>query len=360
MTKILTIIGARPQFIKAAVLSQALRRHEIEEVVVHTGQHWDEAMSGQFFADLKMQMPAHRLTLQSSDPLTRAGEMLQGLAPVLAQERPDAVVVYGDTDSTLAGAWAAARLDLPLIHIEAGLRSGDRAMPEEINRIGTDHWSTHLCCPTKSAVEQLAHEGIVDGQAGRHVAVVGDLQCAAALESGPFDRLQTPGPVVLTMHRPANVDDPVRLVAWFDAIGQALADQDLQAVLPIHPRTKAMCIRVWGEAWVSSLAARQIEAMEPAGYHDLMRLVAQAPVVLTDSGGLQKEAYVLGTKVLVLRPVTEWTELEALNAARCVAEPAGLAATWTELNQLTMQREDVYGAVGAGNRLADQIAQWLS
>lgn len=360
MKKLLTIIGARPQFIKAAVLSKALQRLDIREVVVHTGQHWDEAMSGQFFADLGMPAPAHRLTLHSSDALVRAGEMLQGLAPVLEREKPDAVVVYGDTDSTLAGAWAAARLNLPLIHIEAGLRSGDRAMPEEINRIGTDHWATHLCCPTASAVDQLAREGIVDGASGRHVSVVGDLQCAAALEAAPVERSPAAGPVVLTMHRPSNVDDPLRLAAWFDAIGEALEAKGLQAVFPIHPRTKAICARLWGERWQSALMARHIEVQDPAGYVSLMRLVAEAPVVLTDSGGLQKEAYVLGTKVLVLRPVTEWTELVALNAARCVAEPAGLAAAWNELNAAEMQQEDVYAAQGAGDRLADQIAQWLS
>lgn len=362
MTKILTIIGARPQFIKAAVLSKALRRPDlgIEEVIVHTGQHWDEEMSGRFFSDLAIPRPAYQLQLRSTSALARAGEMLQGLAPILAQEQPDAVAVYGDTDSTLAGAWAAARLDVRLIHIEAGLRSGDRSMPEEINRIGTDHWATHLCCPTEAAVEQLRSEGIVDGLRGRRVAVVGDLQCAAALNAGPFDPAAPAGPVLLTMHRPANVDNPSRLLAWLDAIGEALLTRGLHSVFPIHPRTKAMCEQMWGGEWRAGLAARRIEAREPAGYHELMQLAAAAPVVLTDSGGLQKEAFVLGTKVLVLRPVTEWKELVSLGAARCVAHPADLAAAWTELSQLKMQREDIYGAVNAGERLADQIAQWLS
>lgn len=366
MKKVLTIIGARPQFVKAAVLSRALREGYataepgICEVVVHTGQHTDAEMSGQFFADLDMRAPQHQLVLTSSHPLARAGEMLMGLAEIVGEERPDAVLVYGDTDSTLAGAWAAARLGLSLIHIEAGLRSGDRGMPEEVNRIGTDHWATHLCCPSSHAVNQLRAEGIRDGEQGKHVAVVGDLQCAAALAAvADVAHRGGHGPAVLTMHRPANVDDAEGLKRWLDAIAEGLGARSLSCVFPVHPRTRAVCERLWGDAWKAELTDRGIQVVPPAGHQQMMEWVVNAPVVLTDSGGLQKEAFVLGTKCLVLRPVTEWDELVSLGGARCVARPEALMAGWSELEAMEMREEDVYQARGAGERLAKQIAEWL-
>lgn len=370
MIKILTVVGARPQFIKASVLSRTLASgtHGLSEVMVHTGQHTDMNMSGGFFQELNIPAPKHQVKLTSAAPLGRCGEMLAALETIVQEESPDAIMVYGDTDSTVAGAWVAARLNLKLIHVEAGLRSFDRGMPEEINRIATDHWATHLCCPTLYAVEQLAREGVQDGDVQR-VAAVGDLQCAAALDAVKLRKqgraaIAYLGQVVLTMHRPANVDDSGMLSSWFEAIYQTLEEYDLRAVFPIHPRTQNTCCGLWGETdWKDRLRQWRIDPVEPMGYLDLMRFVESAPLVLTDSGGLQKEAFVLQTGCLVLRPVTEWVELVEMGKVRCVKSPSDLAGEWLQIqNHLRAEhwpKNDVYSAVGAGERLAETLSQWL-
>lgn len=297
----MTVVGARPQFIKAAPLARALAAAGHEGFLIHTGQHYDEAMSAAFFAELHMDEPTANLEVGDLPGPERVGAMLDGLSALIETTRPDAVVVLGDTDSTLAGALAASLSGTCLAHVEAGLRSFDRRMPEERNRVITDHCARLLLCPSDTARDNLAAEGITRG-----VHVVGDVM-RDALE----DALTSVGPEVLisfgvdagsfvlaTIHRAANTDDPSRLQAILDGLGYA----DEPVVFPVHPRTakaiEAAALRV----------PRNVRRVEPVAYGTLVRLAEGARVVLTDSGGLQKEAYWLGTPCVTARDSTEWVE----------------------------------------------------
>jgi UDP-N-acetylglucosamine 2-epimerase len=299
--KVLTVVGARPQFIKAAPFSRALReRHD--EVLVHTGQHYDPELSEVFFRELELPAPDHHLGVGSGPHGRQTGEILERLERVLADEAPDWTVVFGDTNSTLAGALAAAKLRIPLAHVEAGLRSFNRAMPEEINRIAADHCADLLFCPTQTAIGHLAREGLAE-----RAHLTGDIMYDALLQhlpraerSGMMERLGlTPGGYALvTVHRPANTDDPAALGDIVDALG--LLDEPV--VFPMHPRARL--------ALASSdlEVAPNVRALEPVGYLEMLALQRNARVVLTDSGGLQKEAYLLGVPCVTLREETEWPE----------------------------------------------------
>ncbi len=300
--KVLTIVGARPQFIKAAAFSRALReRHQ--EVLVHTGQHYDPELSDVFFEELALPKPDHHLGVGSGSHGRQTGQMLERLEPVLEKEAPDRVVVFGDTNSTLAGALAAAKLRLPLAHVEAGLRSFDRSMPEELNRIVADHCSDLLFCPTKTAMEQLAREGLAE-----RAHLTGDIMYDSLLQhlpliegrSGIMERLGlAPGEYALaTVHRPANTDDLEALGRIIDAL--ALLDEPV--VFPMHPRVRL--------ALVSSdlETPANVRAIDPVGYLEMLALERRARTVITDSGGVQKEAYLLGVPCVTLREKTEWPE----------------------------------------------------
>jgi len=306
--KVLTIVGARPQFIKAAVVSAEFVRRDIDEVLVHTGQHYDYEMSQVFFDDLGMRAPDHFLGVGSGSHGEQTGEMLKRLEDVIERERPDWVLVYGDTNSTLAGALAAAKLGVRVAHVEAGLRSFVRTMPEEINRIVADHLATLHLAPTQAAARQLAREGISE-----HVAVTGDMMVDLALHTAGelpprpaiLDRfeLQSRGYALATIHRAANTDDE----ATFSSIVEGLRRTQLPVIFPVHPRTRALVRRLG----VGS-AQDRIVPCEPLPYRDIIALQYHARVVLTDSGGIQKEAYALGTPCVTLRDETEWVEtLEA-------------------------------------------------
>ena len=300
--KVVSIVGARPQFIKAAVLSRALRR-EHREVLVHTGQHYDQSMSRLFFRELEMPEPDHHLGVGSGSHGEQTGRMLERIEGVLLRERPDWALVYGDTNSTLAGALAAAKLNIRLAHVEAGLRSGDRRLPEEVNRIVADHCSDLLFCPTVTAVENLRHEGITKG-----VHPVGDVMYDSLLQHLPLaeeksdvlERLGvSPGAYYLaTVHRAANTDDAARLAD----ILEGLRRLDGPVVFPVHPRTRKA-------AEAASLAMGDgMLAVDPVGYGDMLVLQKNARCVLTDSGGVQKEAYLLAVPCVTLREETEWPE----------------------------------------------------
>lgn len=301
--KILTVVGARPQFIKAWPTSTALREAAIEEIVVHTGQHYDERMSGLFFTELGLREPAVNLGIGSGTHGAQTGRMIEALEQVIAKYAPDGVLVYGDTNSTLAAALAAAKLHVPVAHVEAGLRSFNRRMPEEINRVLTDHVSTILFCPSTQAVTHLAREGITAG-----VQCVGDVMYDALLHFRAVAAAKSRLPASLglagggyylaTIHRAENTDDPARLKSLLDA----LAALDAPVVLPLHPRTRA-CLPTIAERDNSSL-----RFVEPLGYLDMLAITGNAKAVLTDSGGLQKEAYWLGVRCITLREETEWTE----------------------------------------------------
>jgi UDP-GlcNAc3NAcA epimerase len=301
--KIVSVVGARPQFVKAAVLSRALRQHH-DEVLVHTGQHYDDLMSDVFFRELELPAPDANLGVGSLSAATQTARMIEALEPVLTQHAPDLVIVYGDTNSTLAGALTAAKLGLPLAHVEAGFRSYDRTMPEEINRVLTDHVSRYLFCVTQAAVEALRFEGI---EAGIHVT--GDLMYDSLLAALPRAReiegevlprygMEPGGYYLATVHRPANTDDATALRSICEALGHLEAP----VVLPLHPRTKAAL----AEAAID--VGPNVRAVEPVGYFEMLALERNAKAILSDSGGVRREAYFLGVPSVTLRDNTEWPE----------------------------------------------------
>lgn len=308
--KICTVVGARPQFIKAAVVSQALRAHPgTEEVLIHTGQHFDQNMSDVFFDELEIPKPKHHLGIGGGGHGVQTGRMLIELERVMIEEQPDWVLVYGDTNSTLAGALAAAKLGIPIAHVEAGLRSFNQAMPEEINRVMTDHVSAELFAPTDAAVTNLLREGFDRSR----IVQTGDVMLDAALyfsrkaesRTGLLDSLKVePGQYILTtVHRAGNTDDPARLRAIYEGL-QSVSDQ-MPIVWPVHPRTRNALEKI-GLAQTSS---DRVRFAAPLGYFDMVTLESQARIVATDSGGVQKEAFFFQKPCAVFRSETEWTEL---------------------------------------------------
>ncbi len=306
--KVVTVVGARPQFIKAAPVSVALRKADIPEYLIHTGQHYDYGMSQAFFDDLELATPDVNLGIGSGFPGRQTGTMLSEIEAVLAEQKPASVVIYGDTNSTLAGALAAVKLGLPICHVEAGLRSFNRAMPEETNRVLTDHCSDLLMCPTERAVRNLNQENIASG-----VHLVGDTMLDAVRVYGERAEQQSTilsdlniasrGFALLTVHRPSNTDEPENL----RAILEAAVELDMPVVFPIHPRTRAPLEGLSG-AYTEKLARSGGAVIDPLGYFDMLKLLRHAAVVLTDSGGLQKEAYFLATPCVTMRDETEWLE----------------------------------------------------
>ncbi len=304
--RVLTVVGNRPQFVKAAAVSAPLRAAH-EEVLVHTGQHWDDALSAVFFAELGVPAPDRSLGLGGGTNSAQTARMLEALAGVIGEVRPGIVLVYGDTNSTLAGGLAGAQTGVPVAHVEAGMRSGDRAMPEELNRVLTDHLSALLLCSTAAGAAALARESAT----GR-VEVVGDVMVDVALRVQPAARQRaevpaahglTPGEYALvTAHRAGNVDDPARLARLVELL-EALP---LPALLPLHPRTVGRLEAAGLRARVDAVPGLTVSP--PLGYLEFTALLCQAQAVLTDSGGVQKEAYLAGVPCVTLRPSTEWTE----------------------------------------------------
>ncbi len=308
--KICTVVGARPQFIKAAVVSRAIRCKEgMQDVIIHTGQHYDKNMSKQFFDELSIPEPDYNLHVGSSSHGRQTGQMLEHIETVFMQEKPDGVLVYGDTNSTLAGALAAAKLHIPVFHVEAGVRSFNRRMPEEINRITTDHISTLLFAPTKNACLQLSKEGIDASQ----VAHVGDVMYDATLFYNELNLSRenvcdkhglTPKQYnLVTIHRAENTDDEVRIRHIVDALIEASATSRL--IFPIHPRTRGILQKL---NLLKRLEAH-VTLLAPVGYLDMLALEQHALGIITDSGGVQKEAYFNRVPCATLRDETEWVEL---------------------------------------------------
>jgi len=300
--KLINIVGARPQFVKASPLSAELRKRH-REILVHTGQHYDAELSQVFFDELGLPPPDRSLGIGSASHGRQTGAMLAALDEVLEDERPDAVVVSGDTNSTIAGALAAAKMGIPVAHVEAGLRSLNRQMPEELNRIVTDHLSAWLFAPSDNARQHLLREGISAG-----VHMVGDVMADAVRIHGErarqrsqaLDRVgvKEKSYYLATIHRAENTDDPIRLAGIFDALRRL----DAPVVLPLHPRTRKRL------AEMDPRTTESIRITEPQGYLDMLRLEEGAICILTDSGGMQKEAYYLHTPCVTLRDETEWVE----------------------------------------------------
>jgi UDP-GlcNAc3NAcA epimerase len=316
--KIATIVGARPQFIKAAPVSKALLEHGgIEEVVIHTGQHYDHAMSALFFEQLGMRPPNVRLDINGGRHGDMTGRMLQAIEPILVKQEPDVVLVYGDTNSTLAGALAASKLNIPVAHVEAGLRSFDRRMPEEVNRVLTDHLSDVLFAPTDKAVENLKSEGV--GERDQKIVRTGDVMLDASLMCRPYAKPPAALPssregfLLATIHRAENTDDPERLKGIFAGLARIHKEVG-PVVLPLHPRTEGALKREGIKP--------EVELIEPTGFAEMVWLLQRAAVVVTDSGGVQKEAYFFGKPCVTVRDTTEWTELVEANVNELVGPEA--------------------------------------
>ena len=306
--KIVTIVGARPQFVKAAVVSREIQKHtHIKEIIVHTGQHYDANMSAIFFQEMQIPVPDYNLGIRGSSHGAMTGRMLEEIEKVLLQENPDCVLVYGDTNSTLAGSLAAAKLHIPVAHVEAGLRSYNMRMPEEINRILTDRISTWLFCPTNTAVHNLKKEGYTEQNAV--IVNVGDVMYDAALF---YEKIARPSETIsnllqsmnefylATVHRAENTDSVSRITAIFKAL--EIISEKKSMILPLHPRTQKL-IKSMG------IALEKICVIDPVGYFDMITLLKKCSGVFTDSGGVQKEAYFFQKVCITLRDETEWVEL---------------------------------------------------
>jgi UDP-N-acetylglucosamine 2-epimerase (non-hydrolysing)/UDP-GlcNAc3NAcA epimerase len=347
--RVVTVIGNRPQFVKAGAVSRLLRQRH-DEAIVHTGQHYDDDMSRIFFDELGIPAPDRQLNIGSGPPALQTGRMLEALEPALAELDPDMVLVYGDTNSTIAGALAAAQAHVPVAHVEAGMRSFDRSMPEELNRVLTDHASDLLLCSTETAVANLAREGI-----DRGVHLVGDVMADVALAMAPRARersraleehgVEPGGYLLVTAHRAGNVDDPERLALLVDLL-RALP---LPTVFPVHPRTHG---RLEATGLLEPLrAAPHVHLAPPLGYLDLLALAGDARAILTDSGGLQKEAYLLGVQCVTLRDTTEWVETveSGWNELVDLDREAALAAL--HRGPPATERAELYGGGRAGERI---------
>jgi UDP-GlcNAc3NAcA epimerase len=332
MLKILTLIGARPQFIKAAAISRAIKNSfsdKIEEVIVHSGQHYDANMSTVFFDELGLPKPNYTFELKAKGHSGQTAEILQELDVVLAKEKPNALLVYGDTNTTLAGALAAVKNHIPLIHIEAGLRSFNKSMPEEINRIMTDHCSSLLFCPTSTAVENLQKEGITHTHGNctvdtPRVFACGDIMYDNSIYFSDYSKenvliendLKKDAYLLFTMHRPSNTDEPKRLKNICQMLMRLASKHQKVIAFPMHPRTKkALLTYLSVEDLEVFVHHNFIKIMEPASFTDMIALEKNCELIITDSGGVQKEAYFFEKPCLILRSETEWVEIVEQGAA---------------------------------------------
>lgn len=337
--KVISIVGARPQFIKAAAMARAMPE---EHFLIHTGQHYDANMSEVFFEEMQIPKPKINLGIGGCHQGAMTGRIMEALEEAFLQEKPDQILVYGDTNSTLAGALAAAKLHIPISHIEAGLRSFNRKMPEEINRIVTDHVSDLLFAPTQTAVDNLKKEGIDEG-----VHLVGDVMYDATLF---YKKKMKPPKIHLenefylcTIHRQENTDDFDKLKSIFSA----LKEIPNQIVIPLHPRTKKL---------IQNINTEQLTVIDPVGYFEMLYLLAHCKGVLTDSGGLQKESYFFNKPVLILREETEWIELVDLKIAQIVGSDKNsiLSGFNRMINPLPIH-QNIYGDGNSAARIASLI-----
>jgi UDP-GlcNAc3NAcA epimerase len=355
-TSIATIVGARPQFIKMAAVSRALRP-VLAEAVIHTGQHYDQNMSKVFFEELEIVEPDHNLGIGSGSHGEQTGRMLAEIEKILLQLRPALVLVYGDTNSTLAGALAAAKLHIPVAHVEAGLRSFNRMMPEELNRVLTDHASDILFAPTLAAVKNLRREGVAE----ERVQLVGDVMYDAALFYGARAEaksnilkhlsISSKQYVLCTIHRAENTDDPARLAGIFHALERTAAQRPV--ILPLHPRTRKML----SSAGLLERLSPQLRLLEPVGYPDMVMLEKNACLIATDSGGVQKEAFFYRVPCVTLRDETEWVELVELGWNRVVSpnNPSAVELAIREGIHSSGAEANPYGRGDAAERIVKAL-----
>ena len=351
--KIVTVIGARPQFVKAAVLSRLIKDEDsIEEILVHTGQHFDTTMSDVFFEEMDIPKPKYNLEVSNLSHGAMTGRMIEKIEEVLLLEKPDLLLVYGDTNSTLAGALAAQKLHIPLAHVEAGLRSFDMSMPEEVNRIITDRLASVLFVPTYNAIKNLQKEGYDDFDC--KIILSGDIMQDAALyyaeRSGEKTNLPANFPkkfILCTLHRAENTDNLNRLKNIVDSLNEI--NKEIPIVLPLHPRTKKML-----QSFGLNL---DVHLLEPVGYFEMIELLKRCSLVMTDSGGLQKEAYFFEKPCLTLRDQTEWTELVTNGFNKVVgADKIQILKGYSEmLNTSLNYSKELYGGGKAGEKILSYL-----
>ena len=381
MKKIITVIGARPQIIKAAAISRAIKNNfsdKILEVIVHTGQHYDEKMSQIFFEELEIPFPNYNLNVGSASHGEQTAKMLQGLENIYMQEKPDAVIVYGDTNSTIAGALAASKIHIPVIHIEAGLRSFNKAMPEEINRIACDHMSTLLFTPSETGQRNLLNEGIKNDQKeatsidNPKIYLCGDIMYDNSLYFSEMSEqkseilkeleITTDEFILCTIHRDTNTDNTTNLNAIFSAILTIQKTSKLKIVLPLHPRTKEKLNSHLDENLLTEINQnKNFKIIPPTGFLDIISLEKNARLIITDSGGLQKEAFFFQKPCVVLREQTEWIEIvENGNALIAGAnELKIISSVETLIKRTDFTYPNLYGDGNAANFICKKITEEL-
>lgn len=375
MKKILTVIGARPQIIKASAISRAIETKyadQITQIIVHTGQHYDENMSSVFFEELGIPVPNYNLAVGSSSHASQTAKIMEGIESLIEKEKPDAVLVYGDTNSTIAASLAASKIGTPVIHVEAGLRSYNKSMPEEINRILCDHTSTLLFCPTNAGIKNLAKEGfdLTDKAKATidHPIVYecGDIMYDNSMHFSQLsdeksnilaeNNLQKEQYILVTIHRNANTDDAVNLNGILSALIQIQESTDLELILPLHPRTRKMMDSLLKPEVTQKLKDNKaIKIIDPAGFLDIIALEKNSRMIITDSGGLQKEAFFFEKPCVILRPQTEWVEIvENGNAILTAAEESKIIAATKELLN---KKDFTYPALFGDGKSAEFIVQ---
>lgn len=377
MIRLLTVIGARPQIIKAAAISRAVREKfagQVEEHILHTGQHYDANMSEVFFRELGIPEPDYNLHVGSGSHGVQTARIIEGIEKVLLEQHFDGVIVYGDTNSTLAAAVAAAKIHVPVFHIEAGLRSFNMAMPEEQNRIVCDALSSILFAPTDTAVRNLTAEGFgvikdrVRFQNGKSQRVVlsGDVMydnsmyfsAMADVKCNIIERLGLSyrNFVLATIHRPANTDNPENLRSIFRALNDIAGQYQMDVVLPLHPRTR----KIMANEGMNGLMNERIRIIEPASFFEIIRLEKNAAIVMTDSGGVQKEAFFYGTPCVILRPETEWVEIVEAGAGIIAdADYERIMAAYEALVNKPVQFPPLFGDAHASERILSEIINYL-
>jgi UDP-GlcNAc3NAcA epimerase len=380
MIKIVTIIGARPQIIKAAALSRAIakRNTEIKEKLVHTGQHYDENMSAIFFDELGIPKPDYNLNAGSGSPGVQTAKMISGIEEILLNEKPNCLVVYGDTNSTLAGAVAASKINIPVVHIEAGLRSFNKLMPEEINRISCDHVSTLMFTPTDSGINNLSKEGFNTSFSGKYsidqpgIFKCGDIMYDNSLyfsklseeKTDIIERLNLKNKFVLaTIHRNTNTDEPKNLNALFSALNNIAVKHGIDIVLPLHPRTSKLLETVLKPELLNEIKNNnRFKITSPVSFLEMIALEKNAEIIMTDSGGVQKEAYFFNKCCVILREETEWIELtESGYAILTGAEENKIITAFEKLiNNKPAKHPDFYGDGKAAEFMLNKIIENFS
>lgn len=355
--KLMTVLGARPQFVKAAMVSRRLAADSgVKETIVHTGQHYDRNMSELFFEEMMIPRPHHMLHVGSGSHAEMTGTIMMKLEPLCLTEKPDALMVYGDTNTTLAGALTASKLHIPVIHVESGLRSFNMRMPEEVNRIVTDRLSKLLLCPTQTAIENLKREGFENFQT--RWVLTGDVMfdCArfylqlANQRAFPIPELERKPFALCTIHRAENTDDLSRLRSILNALRSI--SEDIPVIIPLHPRTRKIITE-------AKIPTDPIRVMDPIGYFDMLQFLGKTAIVLTDSGGLQKEAYFCEKPCVVLRDQTEWVELLSTGSTALVGANQDLIVdSYRQLKSKQVELDPkIFGNGSAANIIVDAIKE---